>query len=60
MHGWLRWFQIVCWLAMICGLIWRKRSGRWKRPHTFRYAMVLMGIAIALSTTAAVLQLYGK
>jgi hypothetical protein len=53
------WFAPVLWIALMGG-IWRKRSGRWKRPNTFRWAMILMGLAIVLSTTGAVLEFYGK
>jgi len=60
MHTWLPWFQSACWIALTCALIWRYRTGRWKRPRTFKYAIILMCLAIALATTAAVLQLYGK
>jgi hypothetical protein len=60
MHAWLPWLPIACGIPMTCAIIWRYRTGRWKRPHTFKYAIILMCLAIAMSTTAAVLRLYGK
>ena len=54
------WFQLFFEIALTIGLVWRRRTGKWKRPHTFKWAMMLMGLAIALTTTAGILQIYGK
>jgi len=60
LHSWLPWIQVVCWTIFLIALIWRKRAGLWKRPHTFKWAIGLMSAAIVLSATAAILQLYGQ
>jgi hypothetical protein len=60
LHSWLPWIQVVCWTIFLTALIWRKRTGRWQRPRTFKWAIGLMSAAIGLSATAAILQLYGQ
>jgi hypothetical protein len=60
MAHWRPWFPIVLWAILLVGLIVRYRSGKWRRPHTFKWAIILMSLAIVLSVTAAVLQVYGK
>jgi hypothetical protein len=40
-------------------LIWRKRTGRWKRPWSFPVAMVLLGLAIVLVSLGKVMRHFG-
>lgn len=54
----LPYLPLVLWGGVFFSLIVRKLTGRWERPHTFKWAMLLMIVAILLWTTAAVLRLY--
>jgi len=58
MRTWIPFFPLAAWALILFALIRRKRTGQWKRPQTFRWAMILMTLAIVLSATAAVLKLY--
>ena len=55
----LPYIQIVFLLVLGGALIWRKRTGRWKRPWSFRMAMGLLGLSIALLVLAQVLRYFG-
>jgi hypothetical protein len=58
-HPWMSFLPIIAWIAVLAALIVRKRKGKWKRPNTFKPALILMSLAIAASTAAAVLEFYG-
>jgi hypothetical protein len=58
MHRFAPFAPLVFCAALLVMLIRKKRSGEWKRPHTFKWAMILMSITIVLFATAAILQLY--
>ena len=52
-------FQILLILLLAGVLIRRKLTGRGKRPWSFRVAMGLLGLALALSALAWVLRYLG-
>jgi uncharacterized membrane protein SirB2 len=58
MHRFLPFTQLIVWVVLMAMLIHKKRSGDWKRPHTFKWAMILMTLAIVLAATGAILELY--
>ena len=51
--------QILVILTIGGALIWRKRTGRWKRPWSFPVAMGLLALAIVLLALAPVLSHFG-
>jgi amino acid transporter len=48
--------QILIILSLLCALILRKRTGRWKRPWSFPLAMTLLGLALVMVSLATVLR----
>jgi hypothetical protein len=52
---WFRYLFVLALLVEMWVFIQRKRSGRWKRPWSFRVAMVLLGVAVVLILSATVL-----
>ena len=52
-------FWIVFPVVMMSRFYWLKRTGRWKRPRTYPWAMTLMALAAVSSALTLVLRNVG-
>ena len=52
-------FWIVFPVVMMSRFYWLRRTGRWKRPRTYPWAMTLVALAAVSSALALVLRYVG-
>jgi hypothetical protein len=55
--GMILWFVFP--VALMLRFYWKQRTGRWKRPRTYPWAMGLMALAASCSALALVLRSLG-
>ena len=60
MHTVIMVFWTVFSAAMLSRFYWLKRTGRWKRPRTYPWAMTLMALAMTCGVLALVLNRFGR
>jgi len=59
----MRTIGMICWVvfsvAIMSRFYWMRRTGRWKRPRTYPWAMTLMAVAAVCSGLSLVLRYVG-